>query len=120
MLALCTALVSAQDRVTIIPRARPEPATLAPPRANLRLDVRMVQIPVTVTDLRGAPVMNLPASNFRVFEDNAERPIASLAVSEAPISAGIVFDASRSMRPRIQRSRTALEGFLKTSGASDE
>src|SRR5262249_41128982 len=64
--------------------------------------------------------MNLPASNFRVFEDNAERPIASLAVSEAPISAGIVFDASRSMRPRIQRSRTALEGFLKTSGASDE
>ena len=120
MLALCTALVSAQDHVKITPRPHPESTALASKRANLRLDVRMVQIPVSVTDLRGAPVMNLPASNFRVFEDNAERPIAALAVSDAPISAGIVFDASRSMRSRMERSRRALEGFLKTSGVSDE
>jgi VWFA-related protein len=117
---LCAAaIVCAQDRVVITPRARPEP-TLAATRTNLRLDVRMVQIPVTVTDLRGTPVLGLPAANFRLFEDEAQRPIAALSVSEAPISAGIVFDTSRSMRPRLDLSRAALDQFLRTSAAGDE
>ena len=38
---------------------------------------------------------------LRIFEDNVERPISAFSVSEAPISAGIVFDTSRSMRPRL-------------------
>jgi VWFA-related protein len=109
----------AQDRVAITPRARPESA-LAATRANLRLDVRMVQIPVTVTDLRGAPVLGLPAANFRVFDNDAPRPIAALSVSEAPISAGIVFDTSRSMKPRLGLSRAALDQFLRTSATEDE
>jgi len=109
----------AQDRVAITPRPRKETA-LAATRASLRLDVRMVQVPVTVTDFRGAPVMGLPPSSFRVFEDESPRAIAALSVSEAPISAGIVFDTSRSMRPRLEHSREALEGFLKTSAPADE
>jgi Ca-activated chloride channel family protein len=118
-LVLFSAMLCAQDRVAITPRARKEPA-LAATRASLRLDVRMVQVPVIVTDFRGAPVMGLPASNFRVFEDESPRAIAALSVSEAPISAGIVFDTSRSMRPRLEHSRQALEGFLKTSAPADE
>jgi VWFA-related protein len=86
----------------------------------MRLEVRMVQIPVTVTDLRGTPVLGLPAESFRVFEDDAPRPIAALSVSEAPISAGIVFDTSRSMRPRLRLSFSALDQFLRTSAVEDE
>jgi Ca-activated chloride channel family protein len=80
----------------------------------------MVQIPVTVTDLRGSPVLGLGSGNFRVFEDDLERTITSLSVSDAPISAGIVFDSSRSMKRRIDDSRAAVDQFLKTSGAADE
>jgi Ca-activated chloride channel homolog len=119
LLALCAAILCAQERVAITPRARKEPA-LAAAGASLRLDVRMVQVPVTVTDLRGMPVLGLPASSFRVFEDESPRSIAAVSVSEAPISAGIVFDTSRSMRPRMEHSREALEGFLKTSAPADE
>src|SRR5262249_20719979 len=98
----------AQERVVITPRARPDSTPVLAARASLRMDVRMVQIPVTVTDLRGAPVLNLAQANFRVFDDNVERPIVALSVSDAPISAGIVFDSSRSMKPRLEDSRTAV------------
>ena len=108
----------AQERVVITPRAHPEPALAM--RTNLRMDVHLVQIPVTVTDLRGAPVLGLTQEKFRLFEDDVARPIASLSVSDAPISAGIVFDTSRSMKPRIADSRTALDQFLTTSGPLDE
>jgi len=111
-------ILAAQERVAITPR--PKPATAPVARANLRMDVSMVQIPVTVTDLRGAPVMGLDRENFRVFEDDVERPVAALSVSDAPISAGIVYDTSRSMRPRLEPSRIAVEQFLKTSGSKDE
>jgi len=119
VLAACSAILYAQDRVTITPRSRPEAARTTT-RANLRLDVRIVQIPVTVTDLRGAPVLGLAAKNFRVFEDEEARPITAFSISEAPISAGIVFDTSRSMRPRMDLSRSALEQFLNTSSTGDE
>jgi VWFA-related protein len=112
------AILSAQDRVTIAPRARPEHAL--PTRSTLRMDVRMVQIPVTVTDLRGSPVLGLTKKDFRVFEDDVELPVSALSVSDAPVSAGIVFDTSRSMRTRIDDSRVAVEQFLDSSGPSDE
>jgi Ca-activated chloride channel family protein len=96
----------------------PEPARSV--RVNMRMDVHLVQIPVTVTDLRGSPVLGLTKTNFRVFEDEIERPVSALSVSDAPISAGIVFDTSRSMKPRLHDSLTALDAFFKTSGAADE
>jgi Ca-activated chloride channel family protein len=112
---LALALAFPQERVAITPRVRPERA-----RATLRMDVRMVQIPVTVTDLRGAPVLGLPKTSFRVFENEIEQPITALSVSDAPVSAGIVFDSSRSMKPRLADSRAALDQFLETRGRQDE
>ena len=118
-LLLFAAALCAQERVTITPRARIEPVHNTRP-ASMRMDVRLVQIPVSVTDMRGAPVLGLRAGNFRVFEDDVERPIAAISVSEEPISTGIVFDTSRSMKARIQNSRTALDQFLRTGGTNDE
>jgi len=116
--AIGGSVVFAQEHVTITPRARPE-RTLAL-RANLRTDVHLVQIPVTVTDPAGAPILGLSEASFRIFEDEVERPIASLSVSDAPISAGIIFDTSRSMKPRIADTRAALDEFLKTTNILDE
>ena len=38
---------------------------------------RLVQIPVTVTDLRGKPLLDLRKADFRVFEDEVEKPITA-------------------------------------------
>jgi len=86
----------------------------------MRLDVKLVQIPVTVTDLRGKPLLDFEQRDFRVFEDDVEQEITAFAQSDAPISAGLVFDTSRSMKSRLQDSRKAVEQFLRTSGNGDE
>ncbi len=88
--------------------------------ANLRLDVQLLEIPVTVTDLRGQPLIDLRQDAFHVFEDEVERPISAFSIVDAPISATLVFDRSRSMKGRIGDARAAVEQFLKMSAPGDE
>ncbi len=49
LLAGLVGLVAVGQEVTITPRARVQNVNLNVPRANLRMDVQLVQIPVTVT-----------------------------------------------------------------------
>jgi Ca-activated chloride channel family protein len=107
-----------QPNLAVIPRVSPAADRL--PVSTFRLDVKLIQIPVQVTDLRDRPVMNLPKSAFRLFEDDVEQQIATFSMADAPISTGLVFDASRSMRDRIGESRAAVNQFCKTSLPADE
>jgi Ca-activated chloride channel homolog len=120
---LVTALADGQSgdsgpRVSITPRVRPVAASLA--RSTFRLDVNLIQVPVTVTDMRDHPVMGLRKTSFRIFEDDVEQQIAAFSMADGPVSAGIVFDASGSMRNRIDESRAAVEQFFRTSVPGDE
>jgi Ca-activated chloride channel family protein len=108
-------------RVAIEPRA--SRAAMAPEtfrNANFRLDVKLIQIPVTVTDIKDHPVLGLSKENFRLFEDDIEQQVASFSMSDSAVSAGIVFDTSGSMHNHIGESREAIEQFLKTAGPGDQ
>src|SRR5436309_1531824 len=110
-LLLCGMLANGQSgeggpRVSITPRM--PPVAVSPPRSTFRLEVNLIQVPVSVTDMRDRPVMGLPKTSFRIFEDDVEQQIAAFWMEDGPVSAGIVFDASRSMRPRIDQSRAAV------------
>ncbi len=80
----------------------------------------MVQIPVTVTDALNRNVMNLKAGNFRLFDGEVEQRISSFSMTDAPVSTGIVFDTSGSMKHRIRDSRAAVKQFLATAVPNDE
>jgi len=80
----------------------------------------MVLVPVTVSDQRGRPVMDLPVEAFHLHEGNVEQKIVSLFREEGPISVGFVFDASSSMKKRMDRSMAAIEQFLKSGSEGDE
>jgi Ca-activated chloride channel family protein len=100
---------------------RPKPGTEQPNApANARIDVNMVLIPVSVTDLSDRPVMDLKPNAFRVFEDGVEQKVSSVHREEGPVSIGFVFDASSSMKNRIDQSVKAMEQFLKTAIPGDE
>src|SRR5436190_1243205 len=78
---------SAQDdqtKVSITPR-KLESRTDRP-APNLRLDIKMVLIPVTVADTLDRPVTNLPAERFRVLEDGVAQRITSFSQEESPVS----------------------------------
>jgi len=89
-------------------------------RSTFRLDVKMIEVPVNVTDEFGRPVRGLPQSAFRVFDDDVEQRVVAFSNTDAPISAGVVFDTSGSMRNRLVQSRAAVDQFFGGSMAGDE
>jgi VWFA-related protein len=108
-----------------------EPAVSITPRENLhirssplpphlRIDSAMVLLPVTVTDATERPITDLAPDSFRVFDDNIEQKIVSFHREDGPVSVGFVFDTSKSMKGRMDRSIAAIEQFLKTLTKGDE
>jgi Ca-activated chloride channel homolog len=90
------------------------------PPVDLRIDVPLVQIPVHVTTPLGASVTNLRLENFRILEDGVEQKITHFSSEDAPISIGMLFDASGSMRNKIRKSAEAAAAFFKTANSDDE
>ena len=110
---------SDQPQASIGPRKRRPDANSAP-HGNIRLDVKVVLIPVSVTDSLDHPVNNLPPAAFRLLEDNVEQKIACFFKEDAPVSVGLIFDTSGSMRKSIDRSLAALKQFFTTTMPGDE
>jgi Ca-activated chloride channel homolog len=115
------ALAQPGPLVSIGPRVPAEPVDYAvAPRADLRIDVPLVLIPVHVTTPLGTSVTDLRQENFRVFEDGVEQAITSFAKEDAPISIGMVFDSSGSMHSKIHKSSEAAAAFFKMANPEDE
>src|SRR5215471_13938848 len=106
--------------VAITPRARPGRAPDALIPRSIRADVKVVLIPVTVNDPFDRPVAGLSKEDFHVFEDNVEQKIVYLSLEDAPASVGLIFDASGSMRNKIETSVAAVEQFFETTVPGDE
>jgi VWFA-related protein len=111
----CVPLLSvawADDNVNINPRSRGLAAKIPEnyPRADLRVDVPLVLIPVP----------GLKKENFRLFEDDVEQKIIHFGNEDAPLSIGLLFDASGSMENKIRKSWEAAAEFFKTANSDDE
>jgi VWFA-related protein len=108
-------------RVSIEPRMRPPtdgPSTGR--QSNIRVDTNLVQINVTVTDPLGRTVTGLEKEHFKLSEEKVEQQITHFASSDAPLSMGLVFDASGSMGAKLQKSRQAAAMFFRTANPEDE
>jgi len=92
----------------------------ARPNARLRVNVNLVQVPVTVTDPMNRLVTGLEKENFQVFDNNAGQTIKYFSSEDAPLTIGIIFDLSGSMNGKFVRARKALTEFLRTSNPQDE
>ncbi|HUI56628.1 MAG TPA: VWA domain-containing protein [Bryobacteraceae bacterium] len=88
--------------------------------SDIRVDSNLVLIPVSVTDSKNHAVTGLQRESFRVFEGKAEQTLVHFASEDAPVSVGIVFDSSGSMKDKLAQSREAVARFLKTANPEDE
>jgi Ca-activated chloride channel homolog len=112
--------IAADDDVTLSIRP-PVSRTADQTRpAEIRLDVNLVLIPVTVTDSYERPVHGLNKDDFRLFEDRNEQKISQFFQDESPISVGVILDGSNSMRNRMVQSRKAITEFLNLTSPDDE
>jgi len=87
---------------------------------TFRSDIRLVLLPISVTDRGGKLVTDLQQKAFKVFENGAEQPIKIFRREDVPISLGIVIDNSGSMREKRQKVETASLDLVKASNPQDE
>ena len=88
--------------------------------ARLRIDVNLVQVPLTVTDPMNRLVTGLEKDNFVLYDNNIGQTIKYFSSEDAPLTIGIIFDLSGSMSSKFVRARKALTEFLRTSNPQDE
>lgn len=87
---------------------------------DIRVDTNLVLIPVSVTDAGNHPVVGIDAREFRVFDGKVAQDVVSVAADDAPVSVGIVFDGSASMKGKLEKAREAVIEFLKGANPEDE
>ena len=87
---------------------------------TLRVSVDVVLVNVSVTDSRNETVTGLAQEDFELFEDKVQQEIRYFSNEDAPVSLGVIFDASGSMDEKAAFARDAAITFLKTSTREDE
>jgi Ca-activated chloride channel family protein len=98
--------------------AADKPASDQP--AVIRIDTRLVVLPVTVMDKTGHLVTNLPESAFQVFENGVPQHIKVFKREDVPVSMGLVIDNSGSMRDKRAKVEAAAITLVKDSNPQDE
>ena len=84
------------------------------------VDVDLVLVNVTITDPMNRLVTGLEKENFKIFEGSQEQQIRHFSSEDAPISLGVIFDVSGSMKTKIERAKEAVIQFFKTANPQDE
>jgi len=59
-------------------------------------------------------------SKFKVYDDRVMQSITHFVSEDAPVSIVVVFDASRSMGPKLKNAREAVAELLRASNPADE
>lgn len=94
----------------------------APTQGNgqIVIGVGVVNVIISVTDPYGRFVTGLSKDHFDIFDDKVKQQIAHFTDEDSPVSLGIVYDVSGSMKERIMRSIKALRRFIETSHDDDD
>jgi len=75
---------------------------------------------VNAVDGSGAPVLNLTAEDFQVFEDGAKRPVTFAALGSAPMRIVLMVDSSTAMSKMINQLKNALTAFADALPETEE
>lgn len=93
----------------------PKP-TAAPVVDNdvIKVDSRLVVVPVSVTDSVGQPVLGLKAQDFQLLEENRLQQIEQISNAEkVPLEIALLFDVSASTDSMFQFELDTASQFLK-------
>jgi len=90
------------------------------PVQTLKIDVDLVLVSATVTDSLNRYVSGLESQHFQIWEDKVEQKLEYFSAEDVPISVGVIFDVSGSMKDKIATARSAAATFLKTGNPEDE
>jgi Ca-activated chloride channel family protein len=88
--------------------------TQKPPEGTLKVDVKLVNVYVTVTDAHGSPVPGLKKDNFHLQEDGHEQTISVFDKESAlPLSIALAIDTSLSTRHDLPLEQASAKRFAR-------
>ncbi len=102
--------------LTVFAQKLPPPPPPLPVQDDeeIRIESRLVMIPVSVTDAAGQPVTGLTANDFRVLEENRKQEIAEVADAEkVPLEIALLFDISATTNPMFEFQQLTAAKFLQ-------
>jgi VWFA-related protein len=99
----------------IFAQTTPKP-TATPPVDDdiIKVESRLVVVPVSVTDAAGQPVLGLKAEDFQVQEENRRQEVAQVSDAEkVPLEIALLFDVSASTDAMFQFELETASQFLR-------
>ncbi len=95
----------------------PKPTATPPPIDDgeiIKVESRLVVVPVSVTDAAGQPVLGLKTKDFQILEENRSQEIAEVSDAEkVPLEIALLFDISASTDSMFQFELDTASQFLK-------
>ena len=86
-----------------------------PPVADvIKIDSRLVNLNVRVTDGSGRLIPDLTKADFQIFEDNIEQQVVRFEPVTSPVSVVLLLDASGSTKDRWKVIKKAAKKFVDT------
>ncbi|MGI8470461.1 MAG: VWA domain-containing protein [Pyrinomonadaceae bacterium] len=80
----------------------------------IKVDSRLVVVPVSVTDAVGQPVIGLTARDFKISEENKPQEIAQVSDAEkVPLEIALLFDVSASTDAMFKFEQETAAQFLR-------
>jgi len=93
--------------------AVPKDETPAQEPTRVRVRVEVVNVPVTVVDKHGRPVIDLNKEDFEVYEDGVLQNIRYFSREiRPPLRIGLILDTSNSARRALQFEKDAASEFI--------
>ena len=87
---------------------------------RVQLQSRLVNSTLTVADRSGDYISGLTKNDFKVFDNGVMQEIAYFSDDDVPITLGIIYDVSGSMRDLTNVSFQALRSFFDSSHKDDQ
>jgi len=116
-------MVQALCALLLLPLAwAQDPAKKQVEKPTFRVGVETVFVKVAITDPLNRFVTGLEKEHFKVYEDKVEQQVVHFTQESAPISVGIIFDVSGSMKDNnnIGSAKNAIMRFLQSGNPEDE
>ena len=103
------------------PAAVPEPSVEEVSAGDVvRINTNFVTVPVSVLDRNGRFIPGLQKTDFHVFEDGVEQPIAYFEPTEKPFTVALLLDTSASTRFHLWEIKEAAIAFAKQLRPQDK
>lgn len=88
--------------------------------ASIRVDVDTVRVRIATADALNRFVTGFKPEHFKVYEDKVEQSIVNFTQEPSPVSIGLIFDTSYSMKPKTLNARKSAVEFLQDGTSEDE